>query len=225
MHNCWLAAPYQPLCHLCCFQFRLCLGLASRLLPDAGAASARLSECRLLHTLHMPTRAPWLPADKQKREVYDRFGEEGLKGGMPPAGGGMPGGMGAGGMPGGMPQGFRFNPRSAEDIFAEVGPGSHLCRHAAQGCAAARNAAQHHTWAGACLGRGRWGTPGKAGLGAATISRAGSIQELKLCTMLQPLGWAEHLVARRMQHSRARSCLLGNCSREAHMHCLQLCHV
>ena len=93
----------------------------------------------------MPTHAPWLPTDKQKREVYDRFGEEGLKGGMPPGGGGMPGGMGAGGVPGGMPQNFRFNPRSAEDIFAEVGHGSHVvqaCCTAAQGCTAARNVAQ-----------------------------------------------------------------------------------
>ena len=104
----------------------LLLEHGSRLLPDTAEASACLLGCCLPHTLHMPTHAPWLPADKQKREVYDRFGEEGLKGGMPPGGGGMPGGMGAGGMPGGMPQGFRFNPRSAEDIFAEVSPGSHF---------------------------------------------------------------------------------------------------
>jgi len=69
--------------------------------------------------------------DKQKREIYDVYGEEGLKGGAPPPGaggmGGMPGGMGgmpggfsfgSGGM-GGMPGGFSFNPSSADDIFSQ----------------------------------------------------------------------------------------------------------
>lgn len=57
--------------------------------------------------------------DPDKREVYDKFGEEGLKGGM---------GGGPGGGPGG-PGGFHF--RRPEDIFAEVrhrGPG--LLAHA-----------------------------------------------------------------------------------------------
>ena len=85
----------------------------------------------------------------------------------------MPGGMGAGGVPGGMPQNFRFNPRSAEDIFAEVGRGGHVvqaCCTAAQGCTAARNAAEQHTWTGACLTRGRWGAPVKSGSSAAKDS-------------------------------------------------------
>eukprot|EP01117_Protostelium_nocturnum_P002981 TRINITY_DN1390_c0_g1_i1.p1 TRINITY_DN1390_c0_g1~~TRINITY_DN1390_c0_g1_i1.p1 ORF type:complete len:355 (-),score=125.46 TRINITY_DN1390_c0_g1_i1:190-1254(-) len=64
-------------------------------------------------------------SDKQKREIFDTYGEEGLKGGAPPPGaGGMPGGMG--GMPGGfsfrsggMPGGFSFNPSSADDIFSQ----------------------------------------------------------------------------------------------------------
>lgn len=43
-------------------------------------------------------------SDPQKREIYDRFGEEGLKNGM----GGMGGGGGAG---------FSFTPSSADDIF------------------------------------------------------------------------------------------------------------
>lgn len=52
-------------------------------------------------------------SDPQKREVFDRYGEEGLKGG---AGPGTPG---AGGGPSGVPPGgFHF--RTAEDIFAEV---------------------------------------------------------------------------------------------------------
>lgn len=72
-------------------------------------------------------------SDKNKRAIYDQFGEEGLKGGPPPSGGGA----GAGGFPGGgfgFPggggttftfttggpggAGFRpFRPSNAEDIF------------------------------------------------------------------------------------------------------------
>ncbi|KAL0375340.1 UNVERIFIED_CONTAM: DnaJ protein1 [Sesamum radiatum] len=54
-------------------------------------------------------------SDPQKRAVYDQYGEEGLKGpGPPPGAGGFPGGMDGGG-----PTSFRFNPRSADDIFSE----------------------------------------------------------------------------------------------------------
>lgn len=48
-------------------------------------------------------------SDPEKRQVYDQFGEEGLKGGMP-------GNMGGGGMPGGM----HFNATNPEEIFARV---------------------------------------------------------------------------------------------------------
>ncbi|CAN1857391.1 DnaJ homolog subfamily B member 13 [Linum perenne] len=48
-------------------------------------------------------------SDPQKRAVYDQYGEEGLKGQVPPPNGGG----------GEMPSSFRFNPRSADDIFAE----------------------------------------------------------------------------------------------------------
>jgi DnaJ-class molecular chaperone len=48
-------------------------------------------------------------SDPQKRQVYDQFGEDGLKNG-----GGMPGGFS--GFPGG------GGTRSADDIFAEVRP-------------------------------------------------------------------------------------------------------
>ena len=54
-------------------------------------------------------------SDPEKRKVYDQFGEDGLKGGIPPGaanGGGMPGGFPAGG--------FQFRPSNAEDIFAQV---------------------------------------------------------------------------------------------------------
>lgn len=54
-------------------------------------------------------------SDPEKRQVYDAYGEEGLKGGMPGGGGGGPGGA----------HNFKF--RSAEDVFREVsimpGPG------------------------------------------------------------------------------------------------------
>jgi len=50
-------------------------------------------------------------SDPQKRRIYDKFGEDGLKGGIPD-----------GSRQGGGGQGTRFNfqPRDAEDIFAEV---------------------------------------------------------------------------------------------------------
>ncbi|XP_022749547.1 dnaJ homolog subfamily B member 1-like isoform X2 [Durio zibethinus] len=50
-------------------------------------------------------------SDPQKRAIYDQYGEEGLKD-MPPPGNSRPFGNGTGG-----PHGF--NPRNAEDIFAE----------------------------------------------------------------------------------------------------------
>ncbi|GJW93119.1 DnaJ homolog subfamily B member 13-like protein [Tanacetum coccineum] len=58
-------------------------------------------------------------SDPQKRAVYDQYGEEGLKGGVPPpdAANG-PGGATYFSTGGGSP-GFTFNPRNADDIFAE----------------------------------------------------------------------------------------------------------
>jgi DnaJ family protein B protein 4 len=53
-------------------------------------------------------------SDPQKRQIYDQAGEEGLKGGVPP-----PGGASYGFGNGGTAHSFRFNPRNAEDIFAE----------------------------------------------------------------------------------------------------------
>ena len=51
-------------------------------------------------------------SDSKKREIYDAYGEDGLKSGMPPGGGG-----GMGGMPGGF---SGFSSRSPDDIFAEI---------------------------------------------------------------------------------------------------------
>lgn len=53
-------------------------------------------------------------SDPQKRAIYDQYGEEGLKGQVP-----TPEAGGAGFTNGGGPNVFRFNPRNAEDIFAE----------------------------------------------------------------------------------------------------------
>ncbi|KAJ4880477.1 DNAJ heat shock family protein [Raphanus sativus] len=56
-------------------------------------------------------------SDPQKRAVYDQYGKEGLKGNVPPpnAGGGASSfSTGDGPLP------FRFNPRSADDLLAEI---------------------------------------------------------------------------------------------------------
>lgn len=55
-------------------------------------------------------------SDPQKRAIYDQYGEEGLKGQVPPpsdAGGASFFQSGDG------PTTFRFNPRNADEIFAE----------------------------------------------------------------------------------------------------------
>lgn len=56
-------------------------------------------------------------SDPQKKTVYDQYGEEGLKG-VPPQDAGGPGGA-TYFSTGGGPSTFRFNPRNADDIFAE----------------------------------------------------------------------------------------------------------
>ncbi|CAG7898570.1 unnamed protein product [Brassica rapa] len=56
-------------------------------------------------------------SDPQKRAVYDQYGEEGLKGNVPPpnaAGGASFFSSGDG------PSPFRFNPRNADDLFDEI---------------------------------------------------------------------------------------------------------
>lgn len=56
-------------------------------------------------------------SDSQKRAIYDQYGEEGLKGQVPPSGGG--GGSSFFQTGDGPNMQFRFNPRNADDIFAE----------------------------------------------------------------------------------------------------------
>jgi DnaJ homolog subfamily B member 4 len=64
-------------------------------------------------------------SDPEKRAVYDQFGEEGLKGGMP--GGAGPSSGGPGGFPGGgfsSSRTYHFDPSQADDIFSQFfGPG------------------------------------------------------------------------------------------------------
>ncbi|KAL8460512.1 hypothetical protein ACS0TY_032153 [Phlomoides rotata] len=57
-------------------------------------------------------------SDPQKRAVYDQYGEDGLNGNVPPPDGGVPGGA-TYFQTGDGPNVFRFNPRNADDIFAE----------------------------------------------------------------------------------------------------------
>ncbi|KAG0516749.1 hypothetical protein BDA96_09G030200 [Sorghum bicolor] len=52
-------------------------------------------------------------SDPQKRAIYDQYGEEGLKAGVPPPSASTHG-------PGAGLHGFRFNTRSAEEIFSEL---------------------------------------------------------------------------------------------------------
>ncbi|KAL5575361.1 hypothetical protein UlMin_017060 [Ulmus minor] len=58
-------------------------------------------------------------SDSQKRAIYDQYGEEGLKGQVPPPDAGGPGGGATFFQTGDGPNVFRFNPRNADDIFAE----------------------------------------------------------------------------------------------------------
>ncbi|KAJ6833795.1 dnaJ-like protein subfamily B member 13-like isoform X1 [Iris pallida] len=58
-------------------------------------------------------------SDPQKRAVFDQYGEEGLKGQVPPPSGSSFFSSAAAGGGGDGPNMFHFNPRSADDIFAE----------------------------------------------------------------------------------------------------------
>ncbi|KAJ4977353.1 hypothetical protein NE237_002459 [Protea cynaroides] len=91
--------------------------LAMKWHPDKNPNNKREAEAKFKQI----AEAYEVLSDSQKRAIYDQYGEEGLKGQVPP-----PGSAGAGG-PGGAtffqtgdgPNVFRFNPRNADDIFAE----------------------------------------------------------------------------------------------------------
>ncbi|KAF6147041.1 hypothetical protein GIB67_036760 [Kingdonia uniflora] len=92
--------------------------LAMKWHPDKNPNNKKESETKFKQI----SEAYDVLSDPQKRAVYDQFGEEGLKGQVPPppnAGGG--GGFSYApdaGSSGGTTT-FRFNPRSADDIFSE----------------------------------------------------------------------------------------------------------
>ncbi|PIN09201.1 Molecular chaperone (DnaJ superfamily) [Handroanthus impetiginosus] len=85
--------------------------LAMKWHPDKNPNNKKAAEAKFKQI----SEAYDVLSDPQKRAVYDNYGEEGLKGQVPPGAGGFPGGMDGSG-----PTGFRFNPRSADDIFSEI---------------------------------------------------------------------------------------------------------
>ncbi|KAF2619182.1 hypothetical protein F2Q68_00040476, partial [Brassica cretica] len=81
--------------------------------PDKNPTNKKDAEARFKQI----SEAYDVLSDPQKRAVYDQYGEEGLKGNVPPpnaAGGASFFSSGDG------PSPFRFNPRSADDLFAEI---------------------------------------------------------------------------------------------------------
>ncbi|CDY35188.1 BnaA01g08430D [Brassica napus] len=86
--------------------------LAMKWHPDKNPTNKKEAEAKFKQI----SEAYDVLSDPQKRAVFDQYGEEGLKGNVPPpnaAGGSsyFPTGDGS--------SSFRFNPRSADDIFAE----------------------------------------------------------------------------------------------------------
>ncbi|KAG9453414.1 hypothetical protein H6P81_006318 [Aristolochia fimbriata] len=83
--------------------------LAMKWHPDKNPNSKKEAEAKFKQI----SEAYDVLSDPQKRAVYDQYGEEGLKGQVPPPG------YTPAGPSGGMPNMFKFNPRSADDIFSE----------------------------------------------------------------------------------------------------------
>lgn len=84
--------------------------LAMRWHPDKNPSNKKEAEAKFKQI----SEAYEVLSDAQKRAIYDQLGEEGLKG-MPP-----PGSQSATSSASSGPSNFRFNPRDAKDIFAEI---------------------------------------------------------------------------------------------------------
>ncbi|XP_042498369.1 dnaJ homolog subfamily B member 4 [Macadamia integrifolia] len=89
--------------------------LAMKWHPDKNPTNKKEAEAKFKQI----SEAYEVLSDPQKRAVYDQYGEEGLKGATPGSSGGGGGGFPFGGGSSGGPNDFMFNPRNAEDIFAE----------------------------------------------------------------------------------------------------------
>ncbi|EPS71865.1 hypothetical protein M569_02888, partial [Genlisea aurea] len=88
--------------------------LAMKWHPDKNPSNKKAADAKFKQI----SEAYDVLSDAQKRAVYDQYGEEGLKGQVPPPGaGGYPVYTDGGG--GGGTGGFNFSRRSAEDIFAD----------------------------------------------------------------------------------------------------------
>ncbi|XVF02301.1 hypothetical protein REPUB_Repub04eG0163900 [Reevesia pubescens] len=90
--------------------------LAMRWHPDKNPVNKKEAEAKFKQI----SEAYDVLSDSQKRQIYDLYGEEGLKSAELSSPSGFSGG-GAGGVGSGS---YRFNPRNADDIFAEFFGGS-----------------------------------------------------------------------------------------------------
>ncbi|ESW27150.1 hypothetical protein PHAVU_003G178100 [Phaseolus vulgaris] len=86
--------------------------LALKWHPDKNATNKEEAETKFKQM----SEAYEVLSDPKKRAIYDQYGEEGLKGQVPPADAGGPTFF----QTGDGPTAFRFNPRHADDIFAEI---------------------------------------------------------------------------------------------------------